>query len=72
MLHDNLDRYLWCDVEHELALAPLKYWIDHVEDLRQKDLSKMTINIFIIPAMSANPERLFIRYSTSHFLLLFE
>lgn len=62
---DDLDRYLRRDVEDELPLGPLKYWIDHAEDLRQKDLSKMAIDIFSIPAMSADPERLFSRYSTN-------
>ena len=59
---DDLDRYLRRDVEDELPFGPLKYWIDHADDMRQKDLSKMAIDIFSIPAMSADPERLFSRY----------
>lgn len=61
---DDLDRYLRRDVEDEVPLGPLKYWIENAEDLRQKDLSTMAIDIFSIPAMSADPERLFSRYST--------
>ena len=59
---DELDRYLRRDVEDELPLGPLKYWIDHADDIRQRELSKMAIDIFSIPAMSADPERLFSRY----------
>ena len=59
---DELDRYLRRDVEDELRLGPLKYWIDHADDIRQRELSKMAIDIFSIPAMSADPERLFSRY----------
>jgi len=62
---DDLDDYLRRDVEDEFPLGPLKYWIDHAEDLRQKDLAKMTLDIFSIPAMSADPERLFSRYDIS-------
>lgn len=58
---DDLDRYLRRNVEYELPLGPLKYWINHAEDLRQKDISKMAIDIFSIPAMSADPEWLFSR-----------
>jgi len=35
---DDLDRYLTCDVEDELPLGPLKYWIDHADDMRQKEV----------------------------------
>ena len=59
---DDLDRYLRRDVEDELPLGPLKYWIDHADHMRQKALSKMAIDIFSIPAMSADPEWLFSRY----------
>jgi len=63
--HDDLDHYLRCDVEDELPLGPLKYWIDYAQDLRQKDLAKIALDIFSIPAMSAEPERLFSRYEIS-------
>lgn len=59
---DDFDYYLRRDVKDDLPLGPLKYWIDHAEDLRQKDLAKMALDIFSIPAMSADPERLFSRY----------
>ena len=67
---DDLDRYLRRDVEDELPLGPLKYWIDHADDMRQRELSKMAIDIFSIPAMSADPERLFSRYLLYLFLLM--
>lgn len=57
-------------MEDELLLGPLKYWIDHADDMRQRELSKMAIDIFSIPAMSADPERLFSRYLLSLFLLI--
>ena len=59
---DDLDHYLRRDVEDDLPLGPLKYWINDTEDLRQMDLAKMALDIFGIPAMSANPKRLFSRY----------
>jgi len=61
--HD-LDRYLRREVEDELPLHSLKYWIEHAEDLRQKAISTMAIDVLSIPAMSADPEPLFSRYST--------
>ena len=61
---DNLDKYLRYDIEDELSSSPLRYWIEHIEDLLQKDLSKMVIDIFSIPAMSADLEQPFSRYST--------
>jgi len=49
-------------VEDDLPSGPLQYWIDHIDDIRQKGLVKMALDIFNIPAMSADPERLFSRY----------
>ena len=60
--HDELQRYLERETEDDLPSGPLQYWIDHLEDIRQKGLAQMTIDIFTIPAMSADPERLFSRY----------
>ena len=59
---DELGRYLRGDVEDELPLGPLKYWIDYADNIRQRELAKMAIDIFSIPVMSADPERLFSRY----------
>jgi len=67
---DDLDRYLRRDVEDELLLGPLKYWMDHADDMWKRDLSKMAIDIFCIPAMSTDPERLFSRYLFTSFLPL--
>ena len=59
---DDLDRYLKYDVEDELPFGPLNHWINHADNMRQKDLSKMAIDIFSIPAIFADPEWLFSRY----------
>lgn len=61
---DELQRYLEQETEDDLPSGPLQYWIDHVDDIRQKELAKLTLDIFAIPAMSAEPERLFSRYET--------
>jgi len=58
---DELDRYLARETEDDLHAGPLQYWIDHVDDLRQKNLAQMALDTFAIPAMSAEPERLFSR-----------
>ena len=59
---DELERYLERETEDDLPTGPLQYWIDHLEDTRQRGLAQMAIDIFTIPAMSADPERLFSRY----------
>jgi len=58
---DELDRYLAHETEDDLHAGPLPYWIDHIDDLRQKSLAQMALDISAIPAMSAEPERLFSR-----------
>jgi len=58
---DELDRYLTRETEDYLHAGPFQYWIDYVDDLRQKNLAQMALDIFAIPAMSAEPERLFSR-----------
>ena len=58
---DELDRYLDRETEDDLLAGPLQYWIDHVNDIRQSNLARMALDIFTIPAMSADPERLFSR-----------
>lgn len=42
---NELDRYLRRDVEDELPLGSLKYWIDHADNIRQRELAKMAIDI---------------------------
>jgi len=59
---DELQRYLERETEDELPSGSLQYWIDHIDDIHQKGLAKMALDIFTIPAMSADPERLFSRY----------
>lgn len=62
---DELQRYLERETEDDLPSGPLQYWIDHMDDIRPKGLAKMALDIFTIPAMSADPERLFSRYGNS-------
>ena len=59
---DELQRYLERETEDDLPTGPLQYWIDHLEDIGQRGLAQMAIDIFTIPAISADPERLFSRY----------
>jgi len=58
---DELDRYLDRETEDDLHSGPLQFWIDHMEDIRQPNLARMAIDIFTIPAMSADQETLFRR-----------
>ena len=58
---DELQRYLERETEDDLPSGPLQYWIDHLQDIRLRGLAQMAIDIFTIPAMSADPERLFSR-----------
>ena len=60
---DELQRYLERETEDDLPSGPLQYWIDHLDDIHQKGLAKMVLDIFTIPAMSADLERLFSRYA---------
>ena len=60
--NDELDRYLMRDTEHELAAGLLSYWQEHSDDIRSNNVAKMALEVFSIPAMSADPERLFSRY----------
>jgi len=59
---DELDRYLCRETKDNLHSGPLQYWIDHVDDLRQKNIAQMALDMFTIPALSADPERPFSRY----------
>lgn len=59
---DPYDRFIQKDMEDELPAGPLQYWLDRRSDRHQEELAKMGMEIFSIPAMSADPERLFSRY----------
>ena len=61
--NDELDRYLMRDTEDELPDGPLSYWQEHSNDIRSNNanVGKMALEVFSIPAVSANPERLFSR-----------
>ena len=59
---DELQRYLERETEYDLPSGRLQYWIYHLDDIRQKGLAKMALDIFTIPVMSADPERLFSWY----------
>jgi hypothetical protein len=70
---DNLDvydRYIQKEVEDELPAGPLQYWLDRTSNRHLEKLARMGVEIFSIPAMSADPERLFSRYKPP-FLQLF-
>ena len=59
---DPYDRFIQKEVEDELPDGPLQYWLNRRSDRHQEELAKMGMEIFSIPAMSADPERLFSRY----------
>jgi len=56
-----LDHYLIRDSEDELPAGPLSCWQEHSNDIRSNNVAKMALEVFSIPAMSTNPERLFSR-----------
>ena len=58
---DELDSFQQRDVFEELKQGPLHYWLERKMDIRYRDLAKMGIEVNSIPAMSADPERLFSR-----------
>ena len=58
---DQLDSFQQCDVLEELKMGPVDYWLGKTKDIRYKDDAKMGIELNSIPAMSADPERLFSR-----------
>lgn len=67
---DPYDRFIQKEVEDELPAGPLQYWLDRRSERNQEDLATMGMEIFSIPAMSADPERLFSRYTSRVPLLL--
>lgn len=58
---DELQWYLEPETENNFPSCLLQYWIDHLDDIHQKGFVKMALDIVGIPAMSADPERLFCR-----------
>jgi hypothetical protein len=55
---DEYDRYCQADLVWECE-KPLKWWLEDTQQKAYPNLSKMAIDILSIPAMSAEPERLF-------------
>jgi len=55
---DEYDRYCQADLVWECD-KPLKWWLEDTQQKAYPNLSKMAIDILSIPAMSAEPERLF-------------
>ena len=60
--NDELDSYLMKDTEDELPAGSLTYWEEHIDDIRSNNVAKMALELFCIPDMLADPERLFSRY----------
>ena len=60
---DPYERFMQKQVEDEFLAGPLQYWLDRRSDRHQEDLARMGIEIFSIPAMSADSEMLFSRYA---------
>ena len=66
--HDEFERFQ--SLEEQLnGIGPLDYWIQKRQssDSRTRDLAAMAIDILSIPAMSAEPERVFSRYEIISF-----
>ena len=61
--HDLYDRFIQKEVEDELPAGSLQYWLDRWSERQQKELPTKGIEIFSILAMSADPKRLFSRYT---------
>ena len=64
---DPYDRFIQKEVEDELPTGPLQYWLDRRSERNQEELATMGVEIFSIPAMSADPERPFSRYPAAFF-----
>ena len=70
--HDEFERFQ--GLEEQLhGIGPLDYWIQKRKssDSRTRDLAAMAIDILSIPAMSAEPERVFSRYAIISVLFKF-
>jgi len=61
--HDLYDRFIQKEVEDELPAGPLQYWLDQRSERQQEELAPMGIEIFSIPAMSADHDRHFSSYT---------
>lgn len=54
------DEYLhYIKQETTLDVVPLKWWLEEVQQKKYPSLSKMAVDLMTIPAMSADPERVF-------------
>jgi hypothetical protein len=56
---DELDQYLSTPTVTNLSLKPISWWLEPTQQSTFPNLSRMAIDILSIPAMSAEPERLF-------------
>jgi hypothetical protein len=56
---DELDQYLSTPTVTNLSLKPISWWLEPTQQSTFPTLSRMAIDILSIPAMSAEPERLF-------------
>ena len=67
---DPYERFIQKEVEDEFPAGPLQYWLDWRSDRHQEELARMGMEVFSIPAMSADPERLFSRYASIYYFAL--
>ena len=56
---DELNQYLSTPTVTNLSLKPISWWLEPTQQSTFPNLSRMAIDILSIPAMSAEPERLF-------------
>ena len=67
---DPYERFIQKEMEAEFPACPLQYWLDRRSDRHQEGLARMGMEIFSIPAMSADPERLFSSYAFIYYFVL--
>ena len=59
LIQSELDDYLQEAAEFDPMLVPFQYWIKPTTRVRWPRLSRMAMDLFSIPAMSSEPERIF-------------
>jgi hypothetical protein len=59
LVQNELDAYLTDRRETDLSIVPFKYWMRPSVKAQYPKLSRMAIDLLSIPAMSAEPERIF-------------
>jgi len=69
---DPYDCFIQKEVEDEFPAGPLQCWLDRRSERNQEELATMGMEIFSILAMSADPERLFSRYTSRSPLCLLQ